>query len=206
MGWLAFSSPSASQPGRRRQWRRARARGFRHYRAGHEEIGEIVRARGARVAQERTARAVDAEEFLHRLQVGRVSVGQGAVVRVALGKRRDHDLGQGELLVVTALGLVVPDHNRAAVLVGGGTCDHRHDHGKEVVALRNRCLIACVMSTVVCKSVRQCGVHVVELIGGDQVVTGDCIVGEVRLQLLQRRIVGGQWVRGGCVYCRRSWR
>jgi len=112
-----------------------------------------------------------------------VGVSQGAIVGIALGQRRDDDLRQSELTRVSPFGLVVPNHNRAVILVRLGSHDLWDHDGKEVVTQRNRLLIGvgAVCDPVVGKVRVQRGVHFIVLVRRNEVVPGDRVVSQVRL-------------------------
>ena len=112
-----------------------------------------------------------------------MGVSECAIIGIALGQGRDDDLRDGELRRVSSFGFVVPNHNRAVILVGLGSHDLWDDFGKEIVTQRDRLLVGIVSvgDTVVGKVRVQRGVHVIVLVRGNEVVPRDCVVIQVCL-------------------------
>ena len=113
----------------------------------------------------------------------------GAAVGVAFGEWGDHDLTDRSAGGIATLAFVPPDNNRAIILISLGGHDLRDHCGKEVIALGNGRLVAGVMSAVVGEAGAERAVLVVELIGGDPVVTSHGVAGEVCGELSQREDV-----------------
>ena len=81
-----------------------------------------------------------------------------------------------EVVLVRAFALVVPNQDRAVILVGLGVHDLRNNFGQEVVSLCDVGRITGVMNSIIGKTAGQRSVHVVVLVGGDEVVTGNSFV------------------------------
>ncbi len=127
---------------------------------------------------------------------------QRAVVRISLGQRRDDDLRQGviEVVLVGAFGFIRPENDRGMT----GFVDRRghdlRDHDRaEVVSLRDLGRIARVGGTLIGESTCQRRMHVIILIGRDDVIRSLGVVRQVGRQLLQRRVVGCLDIRRAAV-------
>src|SRR6185369_15574316 len=92
-----------------------------------------------------------------------------------------------------------PDDDHAVVEESGGGFAHRDDFGEEIVPLGDGGRVARVQDAVVGEPAVQGGVHVVVLVGADQVVPAHGIAGQVRGELLQRGVVGRLGVGRGRV-------
>src|SRR6476469_4369587 len=121
-------------------------------------------------------------------------------VHVLMRARRDYDFanGLGEIVwVVTGdailFGFVKPNNDGAVVFIGLRSHDHGNDLPQEIIALQDFCRVA--GQPLVAPGER--GVHVIELVRGDEVVVGYAVIGQVGKQLLQGRVLKAQRIAGG---------
>ena len=167
-------------------------------------LGDAANAKilgGGRIAEKRP----DAEDFLHRAQIGGMRVvhgaGVGKAVDVLVSARRDDDLADGVIEVVgivadgVLFGLIEPDDDRAVVLVGVRGHDGRDDLREEIVALLDLRRVAgeslVAAREAVCMSLNWLGVI--------QLYSATSSLARSSEQLLQRRVLRRQRIRGSRV-------
>jgi hypothetical protein len=102
-----------------------------------------------------------------------------AGVAIALGQRRDDNLHDRviEVVRVRALRFVVPNNDRAVVLVSLGGHDLRHYRRQKIISLFD----VGIVSRQALITTGKRSVHVVELVGRNPVVLCDTVVRQIGL-------------------------
>ncbi len=129
----------------------------------------------------------EAEDFFHGFDVGGVVHFDGAGEGISFGEWGEDDFADGLLSGVAAFGLVEPNDDGAVVFVGIGGLDGGDDLGEEMVADGDGLLVGIVGEggSVVGEIGVEGGVHIVVLVGGDPVVFGEGVAGDIGAELVE---------------------